>query len=228
MTTKKTTADDQGVVKAKTKKKTASAGKKATTKNAKSAGKGKSTASRGIYKTAGELQKAIDAYFDSLLVPMVVYDKNLKERVIVYKDEAKTVPYMEQAKPPTVLGLCEFLGLSVQALHQNYETKDLFVDVITRARSKIERHWVELLVDKDSQRGAEFYLRSKCKYMTIDQEQALAIQRENVEISKRSLELQEAKLKGVQDDIDKMNGDLQTLKELITNPAPNRDLKDYE
>lgn len=194
---------------------------------AKSAGKGNVGKPR-TYKTPADMEKVIDDYFDSLLVPLIVYDKQLKERVIVWRDAAKKIPFMEQVTPPTVLGLCERLGLSVQGLTQTYESKEGFVDVITRARSKIERYWVELLVNKDSQRGAEFYLRCKCKYITVDAEQSLAIQRDGLELQRKSLDLQEAKVKGIQDDVGKINDDIKTLKEIISTPAPNRKLGDYE
>jgi hypothetical protein len=83
------------------------------------------------YKTATEMQKAIDAYFAEC---------EIKE------------------KPLTIVGLAYALNLSRQGLLE-YSAKDAFSDTVKRAKQRVEMHLEERL-DGAAPTGAIFNLKN--------------------------------------------------------------------
>lgn len=81
------------------------------------------------YKTPEELQKKIDEYF-------------AQEKVKI-----------------TISGLVLFLGFDSRKSFYNYESKDEFLHTIKKARTRVEQHYEEHLLDRYST-GAIFALKN--------------------------------------------------------------------
>ena len=117
------------------------------------------------YKTAEEMQAAIDAYFESC-----------KGEPIIGGDGQ---PIMDKygnvilihAKPPTVTGLALALGFTTRLSLLNYQGKREFVNTVTRAKSRIEEYAEGRLFDRDGQRGAEFSLRCNFRWSAEEKKQ---------------------------------------------------------
>lgn len=83
------------------------------------------------YKTAAEMQAAIDDYFN-----------------------------MRDGQPVTLSGLALHLGFLSRQTLLNYKHKNkAFLDTIMRAKLRCEDYTESRLYDRDGQRGAEFSLR---------------------------------------------------------------------
>lgn len=109
------------------------------------------------YKTKEELQKAIDAYFDSCFEEQWIKNKDGWEQVLDHNGNA----VVEQVRPFTITGLGLHLGLCRQAL-LNYEGRQEFMDTIKRAKQKIENYAEEQLFqncNKNAQ-GVMFNLKN--------------------------------------------------------------------
>lgn len=97
------------------------------------------------FKEAEDLEAAIFEFFaecDSRTIQVAT-----KEGVETMKDP----------RPPTVIGLCLWLGISRQTL-LNYKAKERFGPVIARAMQVIELGYESSLVNKDMSHGAKFSL----------------------------------------------------------------------
>lgn len=85
-----------------------------------------------FYKTAEELQTKIDEYFDSCGTTYVVDDTG---KMVFNQFGA---PVVKDRNPPTVTGLALHLGFSSRQSLINYQSKKAFVDVISRAKLRVE------------------------------------------------------------------------------------------
>lgn len=94
-----------------------------------------------FYKTAEELQAAIDSFFASC-VPK--YLKDDKGQLIFDKHGN---PIILERNPPTVTGLALHLGFTTRQALLNYQGKRAFVDTVTRAKLKIEHFQETCLYD---------------------------------------------------------------------------------
>lgn len=109
------------------------------------------------YKTAEELQKAIDAYFLAC------------EGELLRDDDGNPVlnkwgaPVMVGQKPPTVTGLALSIGLASRQALLNYQGRKAFNDTITRAKSRCEEYAESRLYDRDGAMGAKFSLINNFK-----------------------------------------------------------------
>ncbi len=101
------------------------------------------TRGRRAFKSATELEAAIEAFFESC-------DDQAKASQSGSNGELKI-------KPPTVSGLCSWLGISRQTL-TNYRETEKFGHIVVRARSVIEAAMEEQLSDRDGFKGARFNL----------------------------------------------------------------------
>lgn len=129
-----------------------------------------------LFKTADELEKAVENYFNDCLPHPEEYKHykyhqideeyedtkgNKKTRKV---DDKSRPPYEEkrwgisQVKTPTVTGLALALNTSRQTLI-NYEDKDEFFDTIKKAKDLIEHHW-ETLLQGNSVTGVIFNLKN--------------------------------------------------------------------
>ena len=104
------------------------------------------------YKTAKEMQDAIDKYFKECEGKLLT-DAN--GQPILDKGGQ---PIMYGEKPLTVTGLALALGFNSRQTLLNYQGKKEFMDTITRAKSRIEQYVEERLFDKDGANGAKFSL----------------------------------------------------------------------
>lgn len=104
------------------------------------------------FKSAEEIQKLIDEYFESCKgEPLMVDGEPFPDK--------NGLPVMINARPPTVTGLALALGFHSRQSLLNYQAKKEFVDTITRAKMRVEEYCETRLFDRDGQRGAEFNLR---------------------------------------------------------------------
>jgi hypothetical protein len=109
------------------------------------------------YKTAEELQKAIDAYF-----------KDCEGNVLKDTDGSIVCdkygqPVIVKRRPPTVTGLALALGFNSRQTLLNYQGKKQFVDTITRAKARCEEYTESRLFDRDGAMGAKFSLTNNFK-----------------------------------------------------------------
>jgi len=109
-----------------------------------------------MYKNSEELQKKINEYFESLLRPVVVWNKQQKVNEVLYDNKGNMI--YEQYRPATTTGMALFLGFSGRQALINYQEREEFVDAITRAKARIEQYAEERLYDKDGCNGAKFTL----------------------------------------------------------------------
>lgn len=103
------------------------------------------------YKTAAELQAAIDEYF-AICQGHGVTDEN--GEAVIYKGQ----PVIVGAKPPTMTGLAYHLGFKSRQSLLNYKGRKEFLDTITRAKMRVEAYTEERLFDRDGNKGAVFSL----------------------------------------------------------------------
>ncbi len=102
------------------------------------------------FKSAEEMQKKIDEYFQSCMT--IKTDKYGNFMV-----DAMGNFILEQIKPFTMSGLANALDLSRRGL-LNYNRDDEYYDIIEKAKRKCEMYAEERLFDKDGVRGAMFSL----------------------------------------------------------------------
>lgn len=109
------------------------------------------------YKTVEQLQEAIDAYFEGC------------EGTVLRDSEGNPVlnkwgsPVMIGQKPPTVTGLALALGFTSRQALLNYQGRKMFVDAVTRAKSRCEEYTESRLYDRDGAMGAKFSLMNNFK-----------------------------------------------------------------
>lgn len=105
------------------------------------------------YKTAEEMQKVIDEYFESCF--RIMRNKDGEGMI-----DPKTGEYCyEQHKPFTVSGLAYALGIDRRTL-LNYSEKDEFFPTIKRAKNRIETFLEESLITGSSCTGIIFNLKN--------------------------------------------------------------------
>lgn len=106
-----------------------------------------------LYKTAKQMQKAIDKYFqDCRGEPLLDGNGN------VLMDK-KGNPILTGARAPTITGLALALGFNSRQALLNYQARPEFNDTITRAKTRCEEYAESRLYDRDGARGAEFSLK---------------------------------------------------------------------
>lgn len=120
------------------------------------------------YKTAAEMQEAIDAYFESCKGEPLMDDEG---NVLTDKHG---IPIIIRAHPPTVTGLALALGFTSRQALLNYQAKPKFVDTITRAKSRCEEYAESRLFDRDGANGAKFSLTNNFKGWSDKPEQGIA------------------------------------------------------
>lgn len=108
-----------------------------------------------LYDNAEDLQKDIQAYFDSCWQ----YKFNKDGEVVVDKYGN---PIWMQTIPYTMSGLALAIGMDRRTL-LNYEKRDEFFPTINEARKIVERYAETRLYDKDGVNGAKFNLQNNFK-----------------------------------------------------------------
>ena len=115
------------------------------------------------FKTPKELEKKIDAYFDSCFRPLI----NPKTNEIIKDKDGNEI--IAQYKPFTISGLAYALGTNRMTL-LNYENKEEFSEIVTRAKERCEVYAEESLYDRDKCNGAKFVLINTYKKWSEKQE----------------------------------------------------------
>lgn len=109
------------------------------------------------YKTAAEMQTAIDKYFEDCKGEMIKDD----DGVPVLNKYGE--PVIINAKPPTITGLALAIGFNSRQALLNYQDNKDFNDTVTRAKSIVEAYAEARLFDKDGANGAKFSLANNYK-----------------------------------------------------------------
>jgi hypothetical protein len=108
-----------------------------------------------MYKTAEEMSKIIEDYFNSC---GPVYLKDSKGEVVLGKDNK---PVQTDFEPPTITGLAMSLGFTSRQALLNYEAKEAFVDTVKKAKLKVEHFSEKKLYDPSIRpAGAIFALKN--------------------------------------------------------------------
>lgn len=122
-----------------------------------------------MYPTPEELQERVNQYFETCYGPAL----NKVGNILYLNGE----PVITQTQPFTRFGLILFLGMS-ETTYYNYinisESGDRdprYAEILRAAQMKIDAQAERLLYDRDSGRGAEFYLKAFRK-MTTKKEDA--------------------------------------------------------
>lgn len=111
-----------------------------------------------MYKSAEEMQEKINAYFESCEGKLLL-DEN--GRPMLTKNGE---PVWIGRRPLTIQGLALALGFTSRQSLLNYRAKKEFMDVLSRARLRVEQYAAEQLFDRDAQRGAQFTLACGFNY----------------------------------------------------------------
>lgn len=98
------------------------------------------------------MQAKIEEYFESCKGEFLT-DADGNMRLDKY-----SMPIVVGARPPTVTGLALALGFTGRQALLDYQGREEFADIVTRAKSRVEQYCEERLFDKDGQRGAAFAL----------------------------------------------------------------------
>lgn len=107
------------------------------------------------YKTAEEMQTAIEAYFKDCEGKPLTDDSG----EIIF--DKRGDPVIVGAHPPTVTGLALWLGFKSRQTMLNYQARSkAFDDILTIARSKCEEYAERCLYDNSKVTGAKFSLEN--------------------------------------------------------------------
>lgn len=104
------------------------------------------------YTSAEEMQEKIEAYFRDCEGELL-RDENGKPMLTKNGE-----PIWIGRRPLTIQGLALALGFTSRQSLLNYRAKREFMDVLSRARLRVEQYAAEQLFDRDAQRGAQFTL----------------------------------------------------------------------
>ena len=104
------------------------------------------------YQSVKQMQKAIDAYFESCKGEPIIGDDGQP-----LMDKYGNVILIGQ-KPPTITGLALALGFTGRQALIDYQARPEFTDTVTRAKSMCEEYAEARLYDRDGANGAKFSL----------------------------------------------------------------------
>ena len=105
-----------------------------------------------LYTDPQVMQQKIDAYFESCEVK-VLYKSDGSAQLDKWGNVV-----MAHVRPPTITGLALALGFTSRQSLLNYQGKAAFVDIITRAKLRVESYAEERLFDRDGAAGAKWAL----------------------------------------------------------------------
>lgn len=126
-----------------------------------------------LFKTADELQIAIDRYFGSI-------SRTIKQtEIITVNGEPKEVPVLDNngdqlteivyVKRPGIIDMCLYIGFSRETLLEYEKKSKYFSDTITHAREKILAFKLDSLYTVKNPRGVMFDLN--CNYGMVEKTQ---------------------------------------------------------
>ena len=111
------------------------------------------------FDSAEALQEKVDKYFEDCAGRMLT-DETTGFPVVNPKTG---LPGIVDTRPPTMSGLALALGFSSRDGLMRYAGKKEYLDVIVRAKSRIEQCYEERLFDKEGANGAKFALQNNFK-----------------------------------------------------------------
>lgn len=121
------------------------------------------------YKTASALDRKVNAYFRSISRTITVMErvetgqytekgKPIYEIRKVLNDDEEEIRVIQFLVPPSISGLCLYLGISRQTW-ANYASQEEFLDTTMRARARIEAYLEGELVSREKNTaGIQFNL----------------------------------------------------------------------
>lgn len=127
------------------------------------------------FKSAKELEKAIQYYFDSITITepawnsiIVGYEDKEKEKPIykkvpVLNNAGEQISRTSYYENPSVIGMCLHIGIHRDNLLE-YAKLPEFHDTIKSAKSKIERYLEEQLYRRDQVTGIIFNLKNNFEW----------------------------------------------------------------
>lgn len=136
-----------------------------------------------MYKSAKQMQKAIDQYFQECQGKPLLDDEG---NVLTDK---RGNPVMIGARAPTVTGLALALGFNSRQALLNYQARKEFNDTITRAKTRCEEYAESRLYTRDGARGAEFSLKYNFGWEGIKENAPPGTQVEDDPLSKSLMEM---------------------------------------
>lgn len=138
------------------------------------------------YETPEELQKAVDAYFDSCFGPTYYRGQQVLD--------ANGDPVMTQIEPFTVTGLARHLHITTVTLYK-YEAHakaglipQEYADIVIDAKLRIQEYAEKRLYDRDGSSGARFVLEAGFGWMTKKEKKELKQNKKRIELSQQKLE----------------------------------------
>jgi len=125
------------------------------------------------FKSAKELQKKIDEYFDSCYEE--VWIETLDANKVPTGEWIQLFDHMgnprkKQIRPFTISGLAVHLETNRQTL-LNYGDREEFFDTITRAKARIENFTEEQLFDKEARNISGIQFNLKNNYGWVDKQE---------------------------------------------------------
>ena len=111
------------------------------------------------YDSAEDMQQLIDNYFKDCEGTPLIDDEGKP-----YLDK-NYQPIITGKTPPSIAGLAYALGFTSRQSLLNYQDDEKFMDVITRAKLRIEIYNNSRLYDKDGVQGAKFNLTVNYGYI---------------------------------------------------------------
>jgi hypothetical protein len=110
-----------------------------------------------IFKTPQELETKIKEYFDSCWIDKVVEITDKEGNVTTTNSRYQNQPY-------TIAGLASYLGFNSRQSLINYDTRKGFLDIIKKAKLKVEMNVEEYLLAGKNATGAIFWLKNHAHY----------------------------------------------------------------
>ena len=115
--------------------------------------------SKPKFEDAKKLQEMVDAYFKECEGHVMV-DETTNFPIF----NSKTgLPVIVDVRPPTMSGLALYLGFSSRESLLNYAGRRDYVNIIVKAKSRVEKYFEERLFDKEGANGAKFALQNNFK-----------------------------------------------------------------
>ena len=111
------------------------------------------------YDSPEKMQKIIDDYFEECQGELLL-DKEGQPKLTKYDEPI----YIKQT-PPSIAGLAFALGFTSRQSLLNYQDDEKFMDIIKRAKLRIEIYNNSRLYDKEGVQGAKFNLTVNYGYI---------------------------------------------------------------
>lgn len=141
------------------------------------------------YEKAATLRAAIERYFDSISRPVEMTNLNGD---VIRNDDGEPYTMVEYLRPPTVSGLCLFLGID-RSTWNNYCDPKLhpeFWEVTAQTRARIEAYLEEELLTRPGKdaRGIIFNLQNNYDWRQKQEVELGAETRKTTSVAAMSLE----------------------------------------